>query len=71
MILMASGSFLVYHYWPFVHKSEYDRARLENFVLDVLREANAELYKHRQLIVGLKTGQKEITEQFERAIQKQ
>jgi len=56
-------------FWPFVHQDEYHRVRRENMVLrEALRDANAELLKHRRLITGLRTGQSEITEAFERAI---
>lgn len=55
--------------WPFVHKDTHLAVRRENGLLrEALRDANAELLKHRRLISGLSTGQTEITEAFERAL---
>ena len=48
--------------WPLMLKSNHERVRRENGMLrDALREANAELRKHRLLIAGLKQGNVEIT----------
>lgn len=55
--------------FPLVLRHAYEALQTENFTLrDALREANAELLKHRILIKGLRTGQVDITRQFERAI---
>jgi hypothetical protein len=55
--------------WPLVWRSSHDALKRENFELrGAIRMANAELQKHRMLIVGLKTGQPEITAAFEKAI---
>jgi len=55
---------------PFVHRREYDRLLIENFTLrDALREANAELYKHRTLIAGLRTGHTAMTAAVEKVFQ--
>lgn len=54
-------------WWPFMLKSAHREVQVENHVLrDALREANAELRKHRQTIGALSTGQRQATEQLER-----
>lgn len=61
--------------WPFVWARtleqvtlEYGQLRTENFTLrDALREANAELVRHRRLIAGLRTGDPEVTRAIEKA----
>ena len=53
--------------WPFVLRSTYERAHLENYTLrDALHAANAELHKHRLLIGGLRSGHEQTTQQMER-----
>jgi protoporphyrinogen oxidase len=56
-------------WWPWVTRSRYERLKQENYSLrDALREANAELRKHRTLIAGLRDGDKRMTEAVERAL---
>lgn len=53
--------------WPLMLKSTHRAVQVENHVLrDALREANAELLKHRQTIGSLAAGSREATEQLER-----
>ena len=60
-----------FSWWPFVLKSTHDQVRRENgFLRSALKEANAELYKHRMLIGGLKYQQPDIVRAVEKAIWK-
>lgn len=55
------------HWWPLMWKSDHRAVEMENHTLrDALREANAEVRKHRNLLATLRTGQREATEQLER-----
>jgi hypothetical protein len=57
--------------WPFVHKSDFEQMRQErNFMKEALHDANAELYKHRRLIAGLRSGRADVTEALERIFTK-
>lgn len=43
--------------WPLMWVSTHEAVRLENYTLrDVLREANRELRKHKELLAGLQNG---------------
>ncbi len=56
-------------WWPLVTRRRLERAQRENYTLrDALREANAELLKHRTLIAGLRSGDARMTKAIERAI---
>lgn len=56
-------------HWPFILRSTHDAVRTENWSLrDALREANAELRRHRLLIGQLKAGHAETTTAFERVL---
>ena len=47
------------------------KLQTENYVLrDALREANAELLRHRTLIAGLASGRRDMTEALERILSK-
>lgn len=60
---------LLRDWWPLVARHRLVAAQLENFTLrDALREANAELYKHRRLIIGLRDDDKATTEAFEKVV---
>lgn len=57
--------------WPFMLKSMHEKVRQENYVLrDALREANAELSKHRRLLAGIRSGQVDIVGVLDRMTQK-
>jgi hypothetical protein len=52
-------------HWPLMWRSTYEQVRRENYTLrDALREANAELLKHRKLIAGLRNGSIDLVGQF-------
>ena len=52
-------------------KSTHRATVLENMTLrDALREANAELLKHRRTIGMLKSGERSVTEQMERVFRR-
>lgn len=56
-------------WWPWVTRSRYETVKRENYTLrDALREANAELRRHRALIAGLRAGDERMTAAVERAI---
>lgn len=50
-------------------KKDHRAMKIENMTLrDALREANAELLKHRRTIAALGAGQRDVTEQVERVL---
>lgn len=58
-------------WWPFVLRSSYERLHRENYTLrDALREANAELHKHRMLVGGLRSGHEGTSLKLERVLAK-
>lgn len=51
--------------WPLMWRSNHEAVRRENYTLrDALREANAELLKHRRLIGGLREGSIDLVGRF-------
>lgn len=49
--------------WPWVTRHRYETVKQENYTLrDALREANNELWKHRQLLAGLRAGDQSMTD---------
>lgn len=55
--------------WPLIWRRDYDALKTENYVLrDALREANAELHKHRMLIGGLREQRADIVREVERVL---
>lgn len=51
--------------------AEMERVRRENYTLrDALREANAELFRHRQLLASLRRGEEEATAAVEKALKR-
>lgn len=57
--------------WPFVLRRNFDALQTENFVLrDALREANAELRRHRLLIGGLREQRADVVREVERVLSK-
>lgn len=56
-------------WWPWVTRFRLEQIQRENFTLrDALREANAELRRHRTLLAGLRDGDRQMTAAVERAI---
>lgn len=57
--------------WPWVRRRSFDRLRTENHVLrDALREASAELHKHRHLLARLRSGDAEVTAAVQRVFER-
>lgn len=57
--------------WPLMLKSSHEAVRAENYLLrDALREANAELRKHRMLIANLRDGNKDTADTLARIFAK-
>jgi len=57
--------------WPLMFKSSHEAVRAENYLLrDALKEANAELRKHRILIAGLRDGNKDTADKLQRIFAK-
>jgi hypothetical protein len=57
--------------WPLMLVSNHEKVRVENCLLrDALKEANAELRKHRVLLASLKQGNIETTDKVMRAFTK-
>lgn len=55
--------------WPLILRRDYDALRTENYVLrEALRDANAELHRHRMLIGGLRSGQSETLDKLDRVL---
>lgn len=59
------------NWWPFVSKWTFEKMRRENGLLrDALRNANAELHRHKMLIADLRMGQEQATVAVQRAFAK-
>jgi hypothetical protein len=57
--------------WPFMLKSTHRAVQAENYLLrDALKEANAELRKHRILISGLRNAHSDTVEKVMKAFAK-
>jgi hypothetical protein len=53
--------------WPFVLRRKFDAVRRENYTLrDALREANAELLRHRRLLAGVRAGSIDVVGALDR-----
>lgn len=53
--------------WPWVSRKAYEKMLTErSILLDVIRNANAELRSHKALLAGLSTGHKEMTQTVEK-----
>ncbi len=56
-------------WWPWVSRRRFETAQRENYTLrDALREANADLRRHRTLLGGLRDGDRRMTDAVQRAI---